>query len=71
MPDWQAMGSERTKHQPVYTSRGAGAPPTTPASTSIQEEASHHPAILSAMSPGGGRKRARSGEGTDVWQVLP
>lgn len=70
MPDWQAMGSELTKHQPVYTTRGAGAAPH-PASASIQEEVSHHPTVLSATSPGGGRKSMGRGQTPRVGQVLP
>ena len=40
MPDWQAMGSELTKHQPVYTTRGAGAAPH-PASASPPGDQTH------------------------------
>lgn len=60
-PDWQAMGSELTKHQPVFTTRGAGAAPH-PASASIQEEVSHHPTVLSATSPAGEEKSMGRGQ---------
>lgn len=60
-PDWQAMGSELTKHQPVLTTHGLGAAPH-PASARYPEEVSHHPTVSMRQALQGRKKSMGRGQ---------
>lgn len=73
-PDWQAMGSELTKHQPAYTTRRAGAPHPTPPHPCLCQYPGgsfSSPCCSKCHELWGWKEKSTSGAGTDVRQVLP